>query len=377
MNKKTWIETLPYPTGWMKWVYKLPILLYRLGLGFLLGRLFMILTTTGRKSGQPRRTAIEFHEFEGRPTVMSGWGTKTDWYRNLEANPLVTVQTWRGVQPARARRITSEDELARAFQWAQGNPAMRGMMNLAGFEMTLEHFLAEKERFTFVAFEPTNEITPPPLQADLVWVWALLLPPALIASAAMVFNSTQWGLEKEAAYLLGFGTYWLFFCLLVPRILLGRVEFATILRDHVPLFNRSNWLAAVLWLVITFIAVLIYAGEFIRAPLSLILLSAPLATLNGFCEEILWRGLYVRLFPRNPWLAILYPSFGFAFWHLAPQVVFPAENIGGFVISTFFLALPYGYIAYRTGSAKWTAISHSLSGILALSGYLAPSLLAL
>lgn len=118
-----------------------------------------------------------------------------------------------------------------------------------------------------------------------------------------------------------------------------------------------------------------YAGEFLRAPLTLILLAVPLATINGFCEELLWRGLYVRLFPRNPWLAILYPSVGFALWHLAPQTVFPTENIPGFMISTFFLALPYGFIAYRTGSARWTAISHSLSGILALSGYLAPILL--
>jgi hypothetical protein len=47
------------------------------------------------------------------------------------------------------------------------------------------------------------------------------------------------------------------------------------------------------------------------------------------------------------------------------------------VLSTLFLGLAYGYIAYRTGSAKWTAISHSLSGILALSSYLAPSVLAL
>jgi hypothetical protein len=38
------------------------------------------------------------------------------------------------------------------------------------------------------------------------------------------------------------------------------------------------------------------------------------------------------------------------------------------VLSTFFLGLAYGFIAYRTGSARWTAISHSLNSILALSG---------
>jgi len=203
------------------------------------------------------------------------------------------------------------------------------------------------------------------------------LPLLLLSVMAGIFALSARWLGAEAGYLLGFGFYWLFWCLLAPRWLLGKLEFAALLRDRAPLFSRANWLAALLWLTVTLVSVFLYAGDFLRAPLTLVLLAAPLATLNGFCEEILWRGLYVRRFPLNPCLAILYPSLGFALWHLAPQVIFPAENVIGFIVSTFFLALPYGFIAYRTGSARWTALSHSLSGILALSGYLAPSVLAL
>ncbi len=43
-----------------------------------MGRLFMVMTTLGRKSGKPRYTAIEFHEFKGHKYIFSGWGTKTD-----------------------------------------------------------------------------------------------------------------------------------------------------------------------------------------------------------------------------------------------------------------------------------------------------------
>lgn len=187
---------------------------------------------------------------------------------------------------------------------------------------------------------------------------------------------TRW-LDDQAGYLLGFVVYWVIWCLLIPRALLGKAEFATIVHDRDPLFSRANWPAALLWLTVTLVAVCMYAGEFIRAPLGLILLAAPLAIANGLCEELLWRGLYGRCFPHNPWLAILYPAVGFALWHLAPQVIVPADNMIGFVLATFFLALAYGFIAYRTGSARWTAIAHSLSGVLALSGALAPSLLAL
>jgi hypothetical protein len=55
----------------LKWSFRLPILLYRLGLGPIVGRLFTILTTSGRQSGLPRRHALEFHSFAGRNYVFS------------------------------------------------------------------------------------------------------------------------------------------------------------------------------------------------------------------------------------------------------------------------------------------------------------------
>ena len=48
-----------------------------------------------------------------------------------------------------------------------------------------------------------------------------------------------------------------------------------------------------------------------------------------------------------------------------------------FALSTLFLGLGYGWIAYRTGSVRWVAFSHGLGGILSLGGLIAPSILAL
>lgn len=377
VKKKSWVETLPYPKGWMKWLYKTPILLYRLGLGFLVGRLFMIITTVGRKSGCPRRTAIEFHEYKSRRYVFSAWGTKADWYRNIGANPHITIQTWRGAESVLAHRITSDAELTEAFAFAMSNPSMRMVMKSAGFGHTLEQFLAQKDRFTFVTFDPIDQSTPEPLRSDLAWAWALLLPLTLIATTSTVFQvASQW-LEKDAAYLLGFAFYWLFWCLLATGLVFKKEDWGGLLKDQKPLFTKDNWLAGLLWITVTATALAMYGRDFIRAPLLMIALAIPLATFNGVCEELFWRGLYVHAFPGNPWLGVIVPATGFAFWHFVPQTIYPAENQFGFVLSTLFLGLAYGFIAYRTGSAKWTAFSHSLSGILALSGQLAPSLLAL
>lgn len=203
------------------------------------------------------------------------------------------------------------------------------------------------------------------------------IPLLLLPSTALAFHFGARWLGREAGYLLGFLFYWTVWCLLVPFLVLGREGFRTLFSDRVPLFSSSNWPAAVLFTVVMLVALLMYGRDFLRAPLVLILVALPLAIVNGICEELLWRGLYVRAFPANLWLAVLFPALAFALWHLAPQSLFPAENRLAFVLSTFFLGLAYGWIAYRTGSAKWTALSHSLNGVLALSGMLAPSILRL
>jgi len=212
---------------------------------------------------------------------------------------------------------------------------------------------------------------------DLRQVALVALPFVLIPSAAFVFSTLEKRLGKEQGYLFGFLFYWTIWCLIVPLVYLGRDSFLSLFVNETPLLSGPNWLAAVLWIVITLVSLAMYGKDFIRAPLTSILVAIPAAILNGLCEELLWRGLYVRAFPDNFWLAIIFPAIGFALWHLAPQQVFSDENKFRFVLSTFFLGLAYGWIAYKTGSAKWTAISHSLNGIFALGGMIAPSIMTL
>jgi membrane protease YdiL (CAAX protease family) len=205
----------------------------------------------------------------------------------------------------------------------------------------------------------------------------LALPFVLILIAALAFKGFSESFGKETGYLLGFLFYWIVWCVCVPLILLGKNEFLSLFVDQTPFLSGPNWLAAFIWILITLVTFIMYGKNFIQAPITLILISIPLATINGICEELLWRGLYVRTFPNNFWLAIIFPAVGFALWHLVPLQVFSSDDKLTFILSTFFLGLAYGFVAYKTGSAKWTAISHSLNGILALSGMLAPSILTL
>ena len=206
-------------------------------------------------------------------------------------------------------------------------------------------------------------------------LWVLVLPLFLYGLLGVIFTIMVKWFGKEIGYLLGFAGYWLVFGIIVPVIWAGKNKFPSLLKDRSPLFSRQNWMAAGLWVIVNGVALIMYGGSFLAGSFPLILVAVLPATINGFCEEIFWRGIFVRSFPDNPWLGIVYPAICFALWHFIPQSVFPAPNVVGFVFSTVFLGLAYGFIAYRTGSAKWTAISHSLNGILALGGMVAPIIL--
>lgn len=160
-----------------------PLLMGRLGLKSLLGRGVMILTTTGRKSGLPRHTPIGFHTMGGRKYAFTLRGPGTDWYRNMAADPHVTVQTVAGVEPVLARRVTDDEEVWAAYDFLAPMPAMKQWAVALGIDLTREELVAHKNDFILITFDPTTEPTPPPLRADLVWVWfvAVLVPAAALA----------------------------------------------------------------------------------------------------------------------------------------------------------------------------------------------------
>ena len=55
-------------------------------------RVVLLLTTIGRKSGQPRLTPLQFEEVNGAIYIASARGREADWFKNILANPNVHVQ---------------------------------------------------------------------------------------------------------------------------------------------------------------------------------------------------------------------------------------------------------------------------------------------
>lgn len=165
-----------YPAGgWRRWLFRAPLVLWRMGLGWLLPRQMLVLATTGRKSGLPRYVMIEHFKAGRTIYFVSGWGKQAQWVKNIQADPLVTVETMRdGVVTGTVRRVTSEDEFRRLWPVMQQSPMFDTQLRYWGMQPTREDFVAKRDRALIFMLEPGNVPAPPPLKRDLRWVTVIL-----------------------------------------------------------------------------------------------------------------------------------------------------------------------------------------------------------
>ncbi len=120
---------MSYPSGIMKRLLKAPILFYRLGLGLVVGRLFMVMTTTGRKSGQPRVTPLQYEEIHGEYYLGAARGLKADWVRNIQANPDVSLRVGSKKLHGEAEIVTDPVRMADFIEIRlQRHPIMIGLI---------------------------------------------------------------------------------------------------------------------------------------------------------------------------------------------------------------------------------------------------------
>ena len=85
--------------GLRRWLYRLPILLQHVGIRGVervLGIDWLLLTTTGRRSGKPHVVILDVVGHDARSDayyVQPADGRRADWVRNVAANPAVTAET--------------------------------------------------------------------------------------------------------------------------------------------------------------------------------------------------------------------------------------------------------------------------------------------
>ncbi|GMQ79446.1 MAG: hypothetical protein BMS9Abin02_2037 [Anaerolineae bacterium] len=165
---------MDYPkAGWRKRMSKAPLQLWRLGLGPLLGQYLLILTHKGRKSGRIYHTMVEYHRLNGNIYIPCAYGPQSDWYQNINAHPMVTVQTSKGSESMQAARVTNDQEILDVFSLFQRRdpPLTNLYLRTLDIEPNPDDVLEHKDKIYWIRLTPADDPALLPLEADLAWIW--------------------------------------------------------------------------------------------------------------------------------------------------------------------------------------------------------------
>lgn len=127
------------PSGLSRLLFRLPIQFYRVGLGRLLGGRFLLLEHVGRRTGLVRRAVVEVVATDpgtGAWIIAAGFGPKTDWYRNLLANPRAHITVGGRRMAVTAIRVPPDEGGAVMRDYARRHSgAARKLCRFLGYEV--------------------------------------------------------------------------------------------------------------------------------------------------------------------------------------------------------------------------------------------------
>ncbi len=158
---------------------KFMLLLWRLGLGSIgnqtkYGGYVMVITQTGRKSGQVRRTPVNYAIIDGDIYCTSGFGRRSDWYHNILANPQVEVWLPDGWWAGHAEDVSEAEnriDLMRAVLIGSGFAAYLAGIN--PHKLSDEELEAATDTYRLIRIRREQAMTGTGGPGDLTWIWPL------------------------------------------------------------------------------------------------------------------------------------------------------------------------------------------------------------
>ena len=108
-----------------------PARLYDWRLGWLLGRRFLRLTHTGRRSRRRHQTVLEVigsGPVAGEVLVIAGLGRSANWYRNIQSHPTADVTIGRRHFRAVHRELTGPEAIAALADYEHRNRYVRPLI---------------------------------------------------------------------------------------------------------------------------------------------------------------------------------------------------------------------------------------------------------
>jgi deazaflavin-dependent oxidoreductase (nitroreductase family) len=153
------------PSRLLKFFFKTPVWIHKMGFGGwerLVGAQWMLITTTGRKTGKLRQTMVDVMDYDKATDtyyIEAAYGAHADWYKNIQSNPIFEAQVGRRKFKARAGALTTEGAGEMLVQFYRSKPAYtRSVMAMAGMKFKDEEELRViAKNLTLLSVKPEGE----------------------------------------------------------------------------------------------------------------------------------------------------------------------------------------------------------------------------
>ena len=150
----------------LRWLFRAPRVIYAAHAGPLLGHRFLLLRHRGRRTGNPHATVLEvlsWDQASHEAIVISGFGRRAQWLRNVLAAGTAEVEIARERWPATVRPLGLAEGAAVLADYEGRNRFAQRLLRrllsrLAGgrYDGTEEARRAVAERLPLVAFTPAR-----------------------------------------------------------------------------------------------------------------------------------------------------------------------------------------------------------------------------
>lgn len=164
--------------GFRKYLNPFMLALWRLGMGKWftvfpkVSGLVMVITHTGRKTGIKRCQPVNYAIVDGDVYCVAAFGGRSDWYRNIMAQPAVEVWLPDGWWAGTAEDASSAPERVQLIrQVLIGSGFAAYAAGIDPYKISDEELEAESRSYRLVRIRRTEARTGPGGPGELEWIW--------------------------------------------------------------------------------------------------------------------------------------------------------------------------------------------------------------
>jgi deazaflavin-dependent oxidoreductase (nitroreductase family) len=147
----------------MKKIQGIHRILYESGKGWIIGKFILLLIHTGRKSGNQYVTPLQYEKINESYHVGVGRGHKSDWFRNILADPCVHVRVGRDEFDCLAEAVTDPERVADFLEYRlRRHPLLIGLIMKFAHRLPMRpsrnHLLELGRKTPMVILDPARKM---------------------------------------------------------------------------------------------------------------------------------------------------------------------------------------------------------------------------